>query len=64
MSDHNGTMSAGIFKCKMVLAIQFKWIFLALKWAVFCLKNCVKFFPRKQPLQIASKPEHNAALIF
>jgi len=40
----NGTISANIFKRKMALAIQLKWIFLALKWAVSCLKNCVQFF--------------------
>jgi hypothetical protein len=50
----NGTMSADIFKHKMVHAIQLKWTFLALKWAVFVLKLC-SIFPRKQPLQIASK---------
>ncbi len=36
-SDLIGMMSADIFKRKMALAIQLNWIFLALKWAVFCL---------------------------
>jgi hypothetical protein len=36
--EANGTMSADIFKRKMAPAIQLKWTFLALKWAVFCLK--------------------------
>jgi len=40
----NGTMLADIFKRKMAHEIQLKWMFLALKWAVFCLKNCVQFF--------------------
>jgi len=53
-SSSNGAMSAYIFKRKMVHAIQLKWTFLALKWAVFVLKLC-PIFPRKQPLQIASK---------
>jgi hypothetical protein len=44
LSPKNGTMSAVIFKCKMALAIQLKLIFLALKWALSCLKNCVQFF--------------------
>jgi len=43
-----------INKRKMVHAIQLKWTFLALKWAVFVLKLC-PIFPRKQPLHIASK---------
>jgi len=47
-------MSADIFKLKMVHAIQLKWTFLALKWAVFCLKIMTNF-SKKQPLQIASK---------
>jgi len=47
-------MSADIFKRKMAHAIWLKWTFLALKWAVFVLKLC-PIFPRKQPLQIASK---------
>jgi hypothetical protein len=46
---HNGMMSADIFKHKMALAIQLKWIFLALKWAVSCLKNCVQFFQESNP---------------
>jgi len=47
-------MSADIFKRNMVHAIQLKWMFLALKWVVFELKLS-PIFPRKQPLQIASK---------
>ena len=43
-------MSADIFKRKMALAIQLKWIFLASKWAVPCLKNCVQFFQEKNPV--------------
>jgi hypothetical protein len=50
----NGTMSADIFKRKMGHAIQLKWTLLVLKWAVFVLKLC-PIFPKKQPLQIASK---------
>jgi hypothetical protein len=42
-------MSVDIFKRKMALAIQLKWIFLALKWAVSCLKNCVQFFQESNP---------------
>jgi hypothetical protein len=38
IDSNNGTMSADIFKRKMAHAIQLKWMFLALKWAVFCLK--------------------------
>jgi hypothetical protein len=48
-SDPIGMMSADIFKRKMALAIQLKWIFLALKWAVLCLKNCVQFFQENNP---------------
>jgi hypothetical protein len=47
----NGTMSADIFKRKMALAIQLKLIFLALKWAVSCLKNCVQFFQESNPCE-------------
>jgi len=45
----NGTMSADIFKRKMALAIQLKLIFLAVKWAVSSLKNCVQFFQECDP---------------
>jgi len=45
----NGTMLADIFKRKMAHAIQLKWTFLALKWAVFCLKNYVQFFQESNP---------------
>jgi len=38
-----------IFKRKMAHAIQLKWMFLALKWAVFCFKNCVQFFQKETP---------------
>jgi len=31
-------MSADIFICKLAHAIQLKWTFLTLKWAVFCQK--------------------------
>jgi hypothetical protein len=50
----NGMMSADIFKRTIAHAIQLKWTFLGLKWAVFVLKLC-PIFPRKQPLQIAYK---------
>ncbi len=46
---YNGTMSDDIFKQKMGDAIKIKWTFLALRWAIFCLK-IVSIFPRKQPL--------------
>jgi hypothetical protein len=46
---HNGTMSADIFKRKMVHAIQLKWTFLALKWAVFCLKIVSNFSKKATP---------------
>ncbi len=60
----NGTMSADIFKCKMALEIQLKWIFLALKWAASCLKNCVQFFQESNPCKYQTKPDHNEALKF
>jgi len=50
----NGTMSADIFKRKMAHAFQLKWTFLALKWAVFFVKNSVQSTPAnsKQNLNI------------
>ncbi len=43
-------MSADIFKRKMAAhAIQLKWTFLALKWAVFCLKIMSNFFKKANP---------------
>jgi len=45
-TGNNGTMSAEIFKHKSAHAIQLKWTFLALKWAVFCLK-IVSYFSKK-----------------
>jgi len=42
-------MSADIFKHKMVHEIQFKWTFLALKWAVFCLKIVSNFYKKGTP---------------
>jgi len=48
----HGTMSADIFKHKMAHAIQLKWTFLALKWAVFSFKNCVQFFQESNPANI------------
>jgi len=45
----NGTMSADIFQHKMVHAIQLKWTFLALKWAVFCLKIVFNFSKKATP---------------
>jgi len=42
-------MSADIFKRKMAHAIQLKWMFLALKWAVFCLKIVSSFFKKVTP---------------
>jgi len=42
-------MSAGIFKRKLVHAIQVKWTFLALKWAVFCLKIVSNFSKKATP---------------
>jgi len=44
-----GMMSADIFKHKMAHAIQLKWTFLALKWAVFVLK-IVSNFSKKATL--------------
>jgi len=44
----NGTM-ADIFKCKMVHAIQLKWTFLVLKWAVFCLTIVSNFSKKATP---------------
>jgi len=46
---NNGTMSADIFKRKMALATQLKLIFLAFKWAVSCLQNCVQFLQESIP---------------
>jgi len=45
----NGTISADIFKLKMVLAIQLKWKFLASRWAVFCLKIVSNFSKKATP---------------
>ncbi len=45
----NGTMSADIFKRKMAHAIQLKWTFLALKWAVFCLEIVSNFSKKATP---------------
>jgi len=45
----NGTMSADIFKHKMAHVIQLKWTFLALKWAVFCLKIASDFSKKATP---------------
>jgi len=45
----NGTMSADIIKHEMANAIQFKWMFLALKWAVFCLKVVSNFSKKATP---------------
>jgi hypothetical protein len=36
-------MSADIFKRKMAHEIQLKWMFLALKLAVFCFKKSLVF---------------------
>jgi hypothetical protein len=58
---HNGTMSADIFKRKMAHAIQLKWTFLALKWAVFCLKIVSKFYKKATPAN--SKQNLNKMLL-
>jgi hypothetical protein len=42
-------MSADIFKRKMVHAIQLKWTFLALKWAVFVLQIVSNFSKKATP---------------
>jgi len=47
-------MSVDISKCKMAHAIQLKWTFLALKWAVFVLK-IVSNFSKKATPAFASK---------
>jgi len=46
---HNGTMTADIFKRKMVHAIQLKWTVLALTWAVFVQKLRPFFFKKATP---------------
>ncbi len=43
------TLSADIFKHKMVHAILLKWTFLALKWDVFCLKIVSNFSKKATP---------------
>jgi len=42
-------MSADIFKRKMAHVIQLKWMFLALKWAVLCLKIVSDFSKKATP---------------
>jgi len=42
-------MSADIFKRKRAHAIPLNWKFLALKWAVFCLKILAYFSKKANP---------------
>jgi len=49
LNGPNGTMSANNFNRKMKHAIQLKWTFLALKWAVYCLKIVSNFSKKATP---------------